>query len=157
MLELSYSKIKNKNMKDSQVIVTLLHWKCAWRFFHLILKTSNSATLFFFYCAEWRRRSPMDLSTSRHAMSMSNITCTTQVLLGLSLEPLISKCRTRTPTIKLYSVWCNTITKLERFCQTYMLKQIWKISKSLSVISLKMCMTFFKQFCNTIFFFFFFF
>ena len=134
-------------------------------FFSLDIKDKQFGNTFFifFYCAGWKRKFPLDLSTSCHVMVMSNITCTTRFLLGLSLEPLISKCRTRTPTIKLHPMWCNTVTKLEQFCQTYMLKQIWKIPKSLSVISLKMCMTFFfsldikdKQFGNTIFFFFFF-
>ena len=75
-----------------------------------------------------REISNVDLSTSRHVMAISNITCITQALLELSLEPFLSECKTMTLTIKLHPVWCNTITELERFRQTYMLKQIQRFS-----------------------------
>ena len=44
----------------------------------------------------------MGLSTPRHVTAMGNITCITRALLGLSLEPLISRCKTKTPTSKLH-------------------------------------------------------
>ena len=44
----------------------------------------------------------MSSSSPRHVMAMNNITCTTRVLLGLSLELLLSECKTGTLTSKLH-------------------------------------------------------
>ena len=53
-------------------------------------------SLFFFF-VEWKNGVfDMSSSTPRHVMAMNNITCITRVLLGLSLELLLSECKTRT-------------------------------------------------------------
>ena len=48
----------------------------------------------------------MGSSTPCHVTVMSNTMCTTQALLGLSLEPLLSRYKTKTLTIKPHPVWC---------------------------------------------------
>ena len=51
----------------------------------------------FFFLVEWKKGVfRMSSSSPRHVMAMNNITCTTRVLLGLSLELLLSECKTGT-------------------------------------------------------------
>ena len=60
---------------------------------NLLNMFTNNALYFFFFFFEWKNRvSKVVSSTPRHMMTMGNTTYTTQALLELSLELLLSRC-----------------------------------------------------------------
>ena len=104
-------------------------------FLYLLFRNFMSFCVFFFFFAKWKKGvSGVGLLTSCHVTAISNTTCITRVLLWLSLEPLLSRCRMKTPTIKPHPVWLCPIVFIPSTLHLFDKMHQWLLSLHISFI-----------------------